>query len=760
MDWDLLVEKEKKSGYYNSSVFGGFNEALKKAAQEEGQNKLASLAEAYGRASLVEREEILNQIAPLIKALPKGETNSRPRGEQGKPLFIPIQYLKGVGPKRAALLKRLGVNDIEGLLNYFPRDYQDRREITPISALEYGLAQTICGEVLSLSIIRPRPKMTILKALIQDESGYIAAVWFNQPYLEKKLVKGVKILLYGRTESKYNQREFMVQDYAFEGDISPRRGIVPIYPTTGSLNQKALANIIALSWEKYGKFIENILPEKIIKSRDLLPRRRAVEWMHFPPDLNSKEKARQTLAYEELFILQLAMVKSEGSTQQPGIAHKPLGESFSRFEKALPFSLMKAQKRVITEIYRDMESPYAMARLLQGDVGAGKTVVAASALFKAVSGGYQGVMMAPTEILAQQHYNNLKELFQALGYKIELFTGSLKGKARQKLLESLKEGKIDILIGTHTLIQEGVEIPRLGLAITDEQHRFGVRQRASLVSKGIAPDLLVMTATPIPRTLALTLYGDLQISVIDELPPGRKPVKTYGVENKLEKRVWAFIEKEISQGRQAFIVCPLVEESEKLDLESAVSLAQNLAEKIFPKRRVALIHGRLKSKEKAEIMNLFRLGEIDILVATTVIEVGIDIPNATIMLVRDAHRFGLAQLHQLRGRIGRGNEQAYCILMHEAKSEIAKERIRVMAQTNDGFQIAEADLRLRGPGEFFGTRQHGIPELKTANIFKDSLLLEKAREDALSFIAGFPNWEDPGLKTLKEHLEEKYQFLN
>lgn len=759
-DWAEMIKKEEKAGYYDASIFGGFSQALESQAKAAGLSSLARLAQEYGQAPLVQRPALLKKIANAALALPPPAPKPAEKRVDAGSLSMPVQYIKGVGPKRAALFQRLGIHTMADLLFYFPRDYQDRSLITPIADLAYGEQAVIKGEVLSLTVLRPRPRMTVLKALVQDESGSIAGVWFNQAYLEKQLVRGRKLFLFGRLESKYRQREFLVQDFEFAEENAAPLSIIPVYASTEALKQKAFRNIMALAWQRYGHLIGEILPPEMLQRHKLLPRRQAVEWMHFPPTMEQQEKARQTLAYEEFFLLQLALLKNESQAQQPGLAHPPLGEKWAAFEKALTFTLMPAQKRVIKEIFTDMESPFAMTRLLQGDVGSGKTVVAAAALYKAAAGGYQGAMMAPTEILARQHYQNWEGIFASLGLTMALFTGALKGKARERLLEEVKGGKIDILIGTHTLIQEGVEIPRLGLAITDEQHRFGVRQRATLVARGGNPDFLVMTATPIPRTLALTLYGDLRISVIDQRPPDRLPIKTYGVDEKLEKRVFRFLDKEIAQGRQVFVICPLVEESEKMDLQSAVQLAQRLQEKVFPHRRVGLLHGKLKSKEKEAVMEDFRLGKIDILVATTVIEVGIDIPNATVMLVQDAHRFGLAQLHQLRGRIGRGAAQSYCILMHEAKSEVARERIRVMTQTEDGFAIAEADLRLRGPGEFLGLRQHGIPELKTANLFRDGLLLEQARGDAQGFLASSPDWQKPELAALSAYLQEKYQFLN
>ena len=772
LDLKTLVEKEQRTGYLDAAVFGGFSTFLLERAKTVKNSDLERLAMEYQKASLVDRADILKEIAVLSATLPAtsrvfeegkikgGRSTANPTYiNNAASLAMPIQYMKNIGPRRAALFKRMEVNTVGDLLFFFPRDYKDLRDVSKIRDLRIGDRGIIAGEIVEAQLQDIRPRLSIIKALIRDKSGMIPAIWFNQKFLLKQLEPGKRILLQGKMDYRYKSLQFSVTDYEFlDDEIKPR--IVPVYRSTESLNQKLLRNTVSLALDKYGNLLEEILPVDLVAKRHLMPRKEAVRELHFPSTFEEKEQARCRMAYEEFLILELAILKSQENLYEQGIVHGPLGEKWQVFLNALPFSLTKAQVRVIDEVFSDMDKPEAMARLVQGDVGSGKTMVAAAALYKTCMSSHQGVLMVPTEILAGQHYQSLGQLFQKLGLKTALFTGSLTGKGRKELLEQVKNGEIDILIGTHTVIQEGVEFSSLGLCITDEQHRFGVRQRAELKNKGVSPDVLVMTATPIPRSLALTLYGDLKLSVIDELPPGRKLIKTYAVNYEYEARINNFLEKEMKAGRQIFIVCPLVEESEKIDLESALELAEHLKRDVFKKRRVGILHGKMKSKEKDDMMERFRKKEIDILVSTTVIEVGINIPNATVMVVRDAERFGLAQLHQLRGRIGRGSKQSYCILMHNAKSEVARERMQIMSESADGFKIAEADLRLRGPGEFWGTRQHGIPLLKVANLFSDHLLLEQAREDALTLLSRDIDFNGQEFILLKKYLDEKMQFLN
>ena len=763
-----LTERELKSGCKDSVVFGGYAAYLKKWALRKSDTDLADLASLYVMASVSQRVEMLLKIKQLVAKYPENELVAPEKppvaasfiGGQVRPsLETPVQYLKNLGPCRAAIFKTLGINTVSDLLFYFPRDYRDRRQVIPLAELVIGEAASVCGKVTKTEEMRPNPRISIIKSWISDGTAIIPAIWFNQKFLKTQLVEGREIMIYGRLEHKYGKLQLTVSEYEFCDDGGEGWGILPVYRSTETISQKLLRSTVGAAYEKYSGLIQEIIPDNLVQKRGLPPRSAAVGQMHFPKTFEEKELARRRFAYEELLLLELALIKNSAVLERQGIAHPGQPKLLEKFKAALPYSLTGAQERVIAEIFNDMESETCMARLLQGDVGSGKTTVAAAAVYKSTEAGFQSALMAPTEILAMQHYKNLLPLMKSLGVRIELFTGGTTGEARTDILERLKNGEIDVIVGTHTLIQDAVVFKKLSLAITDEQHRFGVAQRAQLQEKGLA-DILVMTATPIPRTLALAFYGDLRLSVIDELPPGRQKIKTYAVGYDYEQRIWNFLEKEMAAGHQTFIVCPLIEESEKIDLESATKLYESISQNIFKNRRIGLLHGRQKPAEKEEIMKDFAAQRLDMLVSTTVIEVGIDIPNATVMLIRDAERFGLAQLHQLRGRIGRGAAQSYCILMNNARGDIARERMRTMVGTDDGFKIAEADLALRGPGEFFGTRQHGIPELRVANLFTDGLILEQAREDAYEILASDGLDADPQYGLLRFYLSQKEQMLN
>lgn len=642
-----------------------------------------------------------------------------------------VQYVKGVGPKRAMQLKKLNINTVEDLLYYVPRDYDDRSEFKLIGQCKRGEKVSLKVQVCGYPIIsKPRKNLSIIKVPVRDKTGCATLVWFNQDYITSKISIGDIISVNGKIN--IFGREIQVMNPVFEKDDCNKIGkIIPIYSLTGKLTNNEMINIMNNAISEHIKSITEKLPEDLRKELDLMPIEEAIRNIHFPKSRDHCAKARRRLVFEELLTLQLGLflIKSRTKELYRGIKFPPDNEVYNFIDK-LPFNLTSAQMRVFKEIEKDMESEEQMNRLVQGDVGSGKTIVAVLAMLKAWRAGYQSVMMAPTEILATQHYESVSNFLKDYDINIKLLIGSLSNKEKEETLKELREGNIDILIGTHTVIQEKVEFLKLGLAITDEQHRFGVKQRAILSQKGDNPDILVMTATPIPRTLGLILYGDLDISIIDELPPGRKQIETIAVGTNMIDRVNAFVKKHVLTGRQAYIVAPLIEENETMDLQSADELYRKLKYEVFSEFRVGLLHGKMKPSEKDEVMEKFTKGGLDILVSTTVIEVGVNVPNANIMVIHNAERFGLAQLHQLRGRVGRGEYQSYCILINGSNSKISRERMRILQKSTDGFYISEKDLELRGPGEFFGTRQHGLPDLKIANLFADMDILKIAQEKA------------------------------
>lgn len=756
-----VLRLEEKQGCLESSVLGGFSAWLADVAAglspREKADKLTQLAEAYAEASILERAQLLANIADELGgcSFPQEE---RPKTQPAASrLTVSIEYLKGVGPKRAALLRKLGIYTVRDLLYNMPRDWEQRPDPQPIAEVQENHDAVICGQVLSHTVIRPNRKLTILKAIISDGSDSIAAVWYNQAHLQAQMLSGRDIVIFGRVERRYSGREINVQDFEF-ARVPSDSGLLPVYALTANLNQKSMRRLVAAAWEHYEPYISEELPRELLAAHKLLPLRQALYQLHFPGSMDEVEQGRQRLAYEDLLITQLTVLlnRMPGGEQKITRSATPAADVVARdFAAALPFALTGAQCRVIDEVLADMRRDVPMRRLVQGDVGSGKTMIAAAALYQNYLAGRQGALMAPTEILAEQHLRGLKPLLAGLGISVELLTGDTPAAERKKILARLAAGEIDVLVGTHALFSADVDFARLGLAVTDEQHRFGVNQRNALRQKGQAADVLVLTATPIPRTLAMTFYGDLAVSLIDELPPGRKPIQTFAVAYDIEQRAVEFIRKQIAEGRQAYVVCPLVEESDKLDLAAAVQLTEKLQKEDFPTCQVALLHGKMKPQEKAAVMQRFVAGEVQILVSTTVIEVGVDVPNATLMVIRDAERFGLAQLHQLRGRVGRGEHQSYCILLNNARSAEARERIRTMCDTTDGFVIAEVDLRLRGAGEMLGTRQSGLAALKFADLAKDLRLVEAARADALGLIKD-ASWR--GLPLAKE-VERKTALL-
>ena len=668
-----------------------------------------------------------------------------------------VKYIKGVGPNRVKLLNKLGIFTLKDLITYYPRTYEDRSK-------PKNIAECIDGEEVLIeayasgrvSDVRLRGK-SMQKLVIRDETGVATAVWFNQSYLKNKFEQGKKYTFYGKVNNTFGRITINSPVFDEEGKSSNTGKIIPIYPLTFSLSQNTIRRIMENAIKEVEGNLEETLPDYILKEHKLEGINEATKSIHFPQEFKDFNIARNRLAFEELLTMQLALLELKNSyiNEEKGIQFSK-DVHMSDIINKLPFRLTNAQRRVLEEIDNNMESEKPMNRLLQGDVGSGKTVIAMCAAYKAVKCGYQAAIMAPTAILATQHLENFKKTFDELDIKCELLISAMTKKKKTELLERLKNGEIDILIGTHALLQENVEFKNLGLVVTDEQHRFGVKQRTTIVEKGQNPDVLVMTATPIPRTLALILYGDLDISIIDELPPNRKKIDTFAVTKGMEDRINNFIKVQLKEGRQAYIVCPLVEENEELDLKSVEKLYEKCKTEIFQEYRVEYIHGKMKAKDKDDIMMKFKNKEIDILISTTVIEVGVDVPNANIMVIEDAQRFGLAQLHQLRGRVGRGEYKSYCILKYEGKGETVRKRMKVMCDTNDGFIISEKDLELRGSGDFFGTMQHGLPEFKIANLFEDINILKVAQEAAIKIIDKDPKLEKEENVRLKRLIRDKF----
>lgn len=646
----------------------------------------------------------------------------------------PVTVIKGIGKAAEQRLAVLGIHTVGDLLQYYPRAYRDYSQVVSIRALADGADVTVAGVITKVQERRPRPRLSILNVIVNDDSGNLELVYFNQPFKRKLFHEGDRIIAFGRIKASYGKYQMNSPEVVFPDEGSAVEGkLQPVYGLTEGIRPASLERWIQTALAAI-KDIPETLPMDVRQQLGLRSRAEVTRLAHQPPDQETATAVRQELAFEELFFLQLGVLRlrAQRETGAVGIKCAPNGNLFRQLMHTLPYRLTGDQQKALADICDDMEGIVPMRRLLQGDVGSGKTVVAALAMTKAAENGYQSLLMAPTEILANQHYETLQPLLAPLGIRVANLTGKTNKSEREDILAGLLDGSVTVCIGTHALLEEDVELKALGLVVTDEQHRFGVRQRMRLEEKGSAPHTLVMTATPIPRTLALSVYGDLDISLIREMPPGRKPVQTFAVNRSYMPRILRFLEKEMTRGHQVYVVCPLVEESEKMDLKAAVEVYEEL-EKRFHEFGVGLVYGGLKADAKQAVMTAFAKRQYHLLVATSVVEVGVNVPNATVMLVEGAERFGLAQLHQLRGRVGRGSAQAYCILVSDSQTELAQERLRYMAEIQDGFTLAEKDLLLRGTGELLGYRQHGLPDLKVADPIYDLPLLVKAREVAESY---------------------------
>ena len=764
------IDIHGKRQKFSSFIKGEVAKYYKTSNKNQKWLVLMDAFDVYPCSSVPDRKKSIERLIKVIKtelqqekALQEEEKEQQKYRKQ-KPSEVDVTYVKGVGPKVALKLQKLGIFTAQDLMMYFPKRHIDYSTRTLIKNLKEGQTTTIFGYIKSCSTFNTRNNLAVTKVVIKDESGKIELTFFN--------AKGNKYVL-ERMKSQFPQNAAIMvsgtvkrDDYTFgltfdkpsysvmkeefqENENLNIARIVPIYPMCENLNIKTLRKAIFNAVELYKDEIKNVIPEFIQKRLGILDKKVSVQQIHFPDSMDLLEQARFSLIFEELFLIQLKMIRLRDSiskTMKSYALEIHQGGLVERFISSLPFELTSGQKRAVNEILNDMNSNVPMQRLLQGDVGSGKTVVATIMLLAAIENGYQGALMAPTEILAQQHYNNLVQWLTPLGLSVGLFLGSHGKKIRTEFETSLKNGQTNIAVGTHALIQDNVEFYNLGAIVVDEQHRFGVKQRNILKKKSQNPQILTMTATPIPRTLALTVHGDLDLTVIDELPKGRKPIKTIATGS--HKQVWDLIRNEVNAGRQAYIVYPLIEESETLAAKAATIEAEKLQQTIFPQYKIGLLHGKLKNDEKDDVMKKFKEGEYQILVSTTVVEVGVDVPNATVMVIENAERFGLSQLHQLRGRVGRNSLQSYCVLISSSRSQETRERLNVMTETNDGFVIAEKDLQLRGPGEFLGTRQSGLPDLIISDIVRDAKILELARNEAIDFVKNYNIDDFPQLKNV------------
>ncbi|MTV47652.1 ATP-dependent DNA helicase RecG [Heliobacillus mobilis] len=799
--WQSLrraIDAERNLGYTDGGVVGGFSAyahaslaALRQAlsAHPGPWGARMALWEGqmihYRRLTPPERRHVVDQMAQSIGELelelPTAEATKQVSSNPGsddktvnkkqperpsrnlKGPGTAIQFLRGVGPQRAAALKRLGIETIQDLLFHLPHRYIDRSQLLSIAQIRYPGDYNVSGVIRAYQQYNPRRGLAVIKGQLDDGTGILPIVLFNRKQLTAKYPPGTAVIVSGKVEFRYGKAELHVEEIENQAEAGLHTNrIVPVYPATEGLNQRFLRGLYEQVIPKYAPQMNDIVPKGLDRSTNLPALSQAVQWVHFPDSLEQAELGRRKLAFNEAFLLQTAwqFIRRRRNVPIEGIGHKPAQEELNKLWSLLPYELTAAQKRVVREIAADMEANRPMNRLLQGDVGAGKTIVAASAVVKAVASGYQAALMAPTEVLAEQHAISWQRLLAEMAIPVAHLSGSLTRRRKEEVLKGLSEGTYPVVVGTHALLQKEVVFQRLGLVVIDEQHRFGVRQRAALWEKGQQADLLVMTATPIPRTLAMTLYGDLDVSILNERPPGRQEVKTYHVGSDTWPRVYNLIRREVSQGHQAYIVCPAIEESEEMDLAAVEERYGTLTRDVFPDLEVGILHGRMKKEEKAAVMERFYRGNTKVLVATTVIEVGIDVPAATVMVIEGAERFGLAQLHQLRGRVGRGQAQSFCILIADKLSDEGKRRMSAMEGTNDGFRLAEEDLKLRGPGEFLGTRQSGIPAFKVADLVKDADLLDQAKSASEQWNAQDPTLQRPESRELARKVRETFQGLD
>ncbi|WP_279664967.1 ATP-dependent DNA helicase RecG [Ectobacillus ponti] len=667
-----------------------------------------------------------------------------------------VTELRGVGAETAELLHEMGIYTIRDLIEYVPYRYEDYA-MRDLAEVKHDERVTVEGKIHSLPVLQYYgKKKSRLTFRVLVDRYLINVVCFNRPYYKDKVLIDETVTVTGKWDQS---RQTIAATEVKFGPVVRQQELEPVYSVRGKMSVKLMRRLIGAALQS-GMDVEDVLPEGLRQRYRLLPRLQALRALHMPVSQEEIKQARRRVVYEEFFLFQLKMqaLRKVQREHSAGVSKTYDEAALQEFTASLPFPLTGAQQRVVNEILQDMSSPYRMNRLLQGDVGSGKTIVAAISLYAAKLSGCQGALMVPTEILAEQHFQSLQDIFARVDVTVELLTSSVKGARRRGILERLEAGEVDVLVGTHALIQDEVNFHRLGLVITDEQHRFGVSQRRVLREKGESPDVLFMTATPIPRTLAITAFGEMDVSVIDEMPAGRKKIETYWAKHDMFERVLSFAEKELQKGRQAYVICPLIEESEKLDVQNAIDLHSMLTFHFREKCRIGLMHGRLSAQEKDAVMREFSENQVQVLVSTTVVEVGVNVPNATVMIIYDAERFGLSQLHQLRGRVGRGSEQSYCILIADPKSEVGKERMKIMTETNDGFELSEKDLELRGPGDFFGSKQSGLPEFKLADMVHDYRALETARTDAAVLVASQAFWESPQYEALRSYLEQSGVF--